>query len=270
MDLEPTSAAPAPRSRLDLARAALETDGYWVWPSAFAEAELHPAREAFARLERRAKAELTTFDGDGARFVLEPSAERAVALQRVVWCGGVEPELLTLGLDPRVLGLAMDLLGETEVDQLVNQAHFKRPRDGVGFPMHQDAWNRRWGSPLWLDRNPDGDYLQVLLTIDEMRFDNGPLLVAPASHRYGPLVGEKRRAQLDAVIRAHPPEAVVAPPGSLVFFGPFLVHGSEPNGGMHPRRVLVNGFARTGVNRRVYPGAGLGRRRRRPQVESQI
>jgi len=38
------------------------------------------------------------------------------------------------------------------------------------------------------------------------------------------------------------------------------VHGSGPNEGTTPRRVLINGYAHPGANHRVYPGEGAGRR----------
>jgi hypothetical protein len=83
-------------------------------------------------------------DVDGARFVVDAEPFR---LHRVVWCGGASPVIARYGADPRFVRLAVDVLGVDPVSQLIQQAHFKLPGDGVGFGWHQDASNRRYGSP---------------------------------------------------------------------------------------------------------------------------
>lgn len=239
-----------------------QREGLLVIPNQFSGEELDALRDDFQRLRRRADGLTATEERDGALFVVTPTsmAERP-GVHRVVWCGAAEPGLAATGEDPRILGRAAQLLGASTVDQLVNQAHFKEPGDGVEFPLHQDAWNRRYGTDLWLDSGTDGSYVQVLLTIDRMTEANGPLLYVPGSHHRGPIMGDDRQARIDELARSIPPRAVVAEPGTLVFFGPFLVHGSTPNHSDRSRRVLINGFARRGVNRRVYHGAGRGVRR---------
>lgn len=259
-----------PRRSSDLNRVAHEEfetfarEGFLVKRNAFSSSEVAAFLRAFDRLEARARDHFGSFQAQGTRFVLAPTAERGrgPSLQRAVWCGGLERDLLDAGTDPRIVDPALALLGELEADQLINQAHFKRPGDGVAFPMHQDAWNRRWGTSQWLDDSPDGGYVQVLLVLDPMGLDNGPLLVVPGSHRYGALQGPDLRARVEDLCEEEPPVPLLADPGTLVFFGPFLVHGSRPNRGTRPRRALVNGFARPGVNQREYPGCGLGVRRR--------
>lgn len=246
-----------------------EADGFLIRPEIFHPEELVSFEEAFDRLEERAKALSSTRPMEGASFVMGPTGPGgATTLQRVVWCGAAESELMAAGLDPRILRPALELLGSRSADQLINQAHFKRPGDGVEFPLHQDAWNRRFGTALWRDRSSDGAYVQVVLTLDSMHPGNGPLLVVPGSHRWGPILGVDRHLQVEARLGDAAPVPLRAPSGSLIFFGPFLVHGSEPNHGAGPRRLLVNGFARPGVNRRRYPGAGLGVRRSFPQREA--
>ncbi|MBT8077568.1 MAG: phytanoyl-CoA dioxygenase family protein, partial [Gammaproteobacteria bacterium] len=53
---------------------------------------------------------------------------------------------------------------------------------------------------------------------------------------------------------------ITAQPGDTLFFGPYTAHASFENNSDHYRRVLINGFASPGANRRDYPGAGVGRR----------
>lgn len=264
---EPSPQGPSWRLTPD-EKAAFEHAGYLVRKAAFDVEEVAALARAFDRLSDRARGLEATAQLDGATFVVGPTGPRATPrVQRVVWCGAAEPLLLEAGMDRRALGPALDLLGTSAADHLVNQAHLKAPGDGVDFPLHQDAWNRRWGTALWRDRSFDGGYVQVLLTVDEMRADNGPLLVVPGSHGGGAILGLDRRARVEALAAQLKARPILAPPGSLVFFGPFLVHGSTPNESSAPRRALVNGFARPGVNRRSYPGAGLGFRRSLPEAQ---
>lgn len=246
-------------------RRRLDEAGVLVRLGAYAEPELEALRAAFERLHTRAQGHTQTVDLGGARFVIAPTGESgAPRVQRVVWCGAAEPALEAVGADPRVLTPVMHILGTEAAEQLINQAHFKRPHDGVAFDMHQDAWNRRYGTPLWRDSSADGGYVQCVLTVDEMTADNGPLLYVPGSHRLGPLLGPDRDARVQEILRESPPEHLTAPAGALLFFGPFLLHGSTPNTSDGPRRILVNGYARPGVNRREYPGAGRGLLRHAP------
>ena len=237
-------------------------EGLLVLPGQFDSAELMALTQALDRLRARAENMTVTAVQGGAQFVMKDTGDLGTpSVQRVVWCGAAETVLAALGQDPRILNRAAALLGTSTVDQLINQAHFKEPGDGVDFPLHQDAWNRRYGTDLWNDSFSDGSYVQVLLTVDSMTEENGPLLYVPGSHRLGPLLGADRRAQIDALVARTAPRPVIAEPGTLVFFGPFLIHGSSPNRSASPRRVVINGFARPGVNRRRYHGAGMGVRR---------
>lgn len=246
------------------ARQRFVQDGICVLNGIFSAEEVHALRAAFDRLFALGADLEQTTELFGAKFVVEPTGPGGrPAIQRVVWAGAAEPALEAVGRDPRIVERALDLLGVDAADQLINQAHLKHPGDGVEFPLHQDAWNRRWGTELWDDPYEDGSYVQCILTIDDMREDNGPLVYLPGSHRLGGIVGPDREARVAELARRTLPVPLIAPAGSLAFFGPFLVHGSAPNTGETPRRILVDGYARPGVNRRTYPGAGLGVRRTR-------
>ena len=251
--------------------------GWVVLPALFAPDELAAARAAFERLHATAQRLRTTQDHAGARFVLTdrgsdmPATEASrggVVVQRVVWAGGAEPALLDIGADPRLVGPALQLLGSERCEQLLCQAHFKMPGDGVSFDWHQDVQHRDKGPGTWSDLNGRGSYVQTLLAIDEMRADNGPLQFVPreavrlddrgrlrdAHYDYGmPMAG------MDEAVDAGRAETITGPAGSVIFFGPYAVHGSTPNTSTTPRRVLINGYAYPGANGRVYPGEGSGR-----------
>jgi hypothetical protein len=192
-------------------------------------------------------------DVGGARFVVDRSPFR---LRRVVWCGGAEPALHPYGGDPRFVALAVEALGIDPVVQLVQQAHFKLPHDGVGFGWHQDASNRRYGTDLWTDVDGRGSFVQIALAIDPQGPGNGGLRFLPGSHRLG-FVADPVTGAIPAVDESQAITPVLEP-GDAVVFGPFLVHGSEPNASDGPRRLFLQGYAAPGANGRMYPGCGLG------------
>jgi ectoine hydroxylase-related dioxygenase (phytanoyl-CoA dioxygenase family) len=92
-----------------------------------------------------------------------------------------------------------------------------------------------------------------------MNEENGPLLVVPGSGREGHQFLKEHHSPLDAVFdgRSLP---LLMDPGSVLFLGPYTVHGSKPNRSRDARRVFINGYAYPGANRRVYPGEGAGRK----------
>lgn len=192
-----------------------------------------------------------------AQMVTEPMEGDRQRIHRVVWAGALEPVLDRLGQDRRLTEVAGELLRSSRLDQLVCQAHYKRPGDGVAFPMHQDSANRRHGTPLWLDGIGDGAYVQTLTAIDPMAESNGALQLVPGSHRCGHL--GLHRSLTPEMWGGRAPVLLRLEPGDVVWWGSFVVHGSAANRSSRARRAFVNGFARPGVNRRAYPGAGLGR-----------
>lgn len=232
--------------------------GYVVVEALFDPAEIAAIRAAFDRLEATARTLPHTGLHRGAHFVVDQAPFR---LHRVVWCGAAEPLLAELGAKPRLLAAAAAVLGTREMDQLINQAHFKLPGDEVAFPWHQDSTHRRYGTPLWTDVNGRGSFVEVATAVDPMTLDNGPLRFVPGSGRGGHIPVDPATGEL-------PPDAfderdavaVTLRPGDAVLFGPYTIHGSGPNRSLRPRRLFLNGFACPGANRRLYPGDGAGRR----------
>ncbi|NCN28127.1 phytanoyl-CoA dioxygenase family protein [bacterium] len=232
----------------------------------FSEQDLTLARSAFDRMAEEAKIVKTTQDHRGARFVLsEKSGE--IVINRIVWAGGAEPDLLTLSEDPRILIPVAQLLDSPEMDQLLSQAHYKLPGDGVSFAWHQDVQHRDKGPGTWKDINKTGSYVQTILLLDEMTEENGALQFIPGSSQWGRIfdagyeydtpLNEKQKPDAIDYSKA---KTITGKAGSLVLFGPYTVHGSGANNSTQSRRILINGYAYPGANSRVYPGKGSGRR----------
>ena len=233
--------------------------GYLVLKRTFSPADVAVLVEGFERLEERATRLQEAAVVDGASFVIERRAGGKLRIERIVWCGAAEPELLRLGHQRSVVIPVAELLGGPELDQLINQAHIKNPGDGTTFHFHQDSYHRRYGTELFTDVNGRGSFVQTLTAIDPMSAENGGLWVVPGSHLGGHIPTTDGRLPPDSF------DAGLAVPltldaGDTVMFGPFTVHGSGLNSGATPRRILINGFACSGANRRVYPGCGTGLR----------
>ena len=238
-------------------RDTLQRDGFAICRGVFAAAEIAALASAtdalLARLRGLAPGEHTV---DGALVVIAPSG----GVARVVWAAAADPTIDRLSRDPRLLALASLALGGLAFDQLIAQLHPKIAGDEVDFYWHQDSVHRRYGSDEWTDVGGNGSYLQCLVAIDACTAENGPLLLVPGSHRHGPLPHLADRTLGVEALAGRAPQAALLAPGDVAIFGPYVIHGSEPNASGGARRVLVSGFALPGANRRVYPGQGAGRR----------
>lgn len=237
-------------------------EGFLIVRSVFDDAFVQTVREAFNRLHARSQTLRESTTIEGSLYVIgtpkRGSAFRKATL-RVVWAGGHEPILEQLGCDARLLGMASEILESDQLIQLINQAHFKHPFDGVDFPWHQDSRHRRQGSALFTDLDGRGSFVETLTAIDPMHSGNGPLEVLVGSHKEGHL--EDFSDRLPDLRMQYPRQSIVMDPGDVMLCSPFLVHQSLANRGNSSRYVFLNGFALPGASRRVYPGCGMGRLR---------
>jgi ectoine hydroxylase-related dioxygenase (phytanoyl-CoA dioxygenase family) len=246
-----------PTTLSDAERRAFDEAGFFVLRGLFDDREVGAARDALERLYRTAQTLRHTGDHAGAFFVVTaPDPQAPVVVQRVVWAGGAEPVLLRLSEDPRLVRPALELLGTDRCEQLLCQAHYKMPNDGVAFDWHQDIQHRDKGRGTWRDVDGRGSFVQTILLVDDMTEENGPLEFLPRDAAPRDARGWMLRGEPVDASRA---VAVTGRAGDVLFFGPWAVHGSTPNRSSRPRRVLINGYAAPGANGRFYPGEGACR-----------
>jgi len=238
----------------------------WITRRAlFSASEVEQMRCCFDALERTARAMPCTGLREGAYFVLA-DGDTGTIIKRVVWAGGAQRYLLAIGSDPRLTVPSAQLLGSQSMDHLLNQAHFKHPNDGVTFAWHQDIEHRDKGNASWIDVNGRGSFVQTLIVLDEMTPDSGPLKFVRGSAKWGRIEFDdgwyERQTARGGAGRTsrNPIVTIAAEPGDALYFGPYAAHASFANTSDHPRRVLINGYAYPGANRRIYPGDGAGRR----------
>jgi ectoine hydroxylase-related dioxygenase (phytanoyl-CoA dioxygenase family) len=225
--------------------------GFVLVKGVFTAGEMDEIDEAFERLHviseevsKRATVEKLSVEHAGSRFTYTGPGGH---VRHIAYCGNAEPVLLRYGRDARLMGIAGDLLGVSEMDHLINQAHYKRPGSGIAFDWHQDSTNRKIDQGGFVDVDGRGSYVQMALALDDATAENGPLEFIEGSNKLGHLgarvlegVEESRRVA-PAIKR-----------GDVVAFGPYTVHGSQANHSAKSRRVFINGFAYPGANRRSY------------------
>lgn len=233
--------------------------GYLLVPQLFSSTEVHQISEAIGRLEYLSKSLSASGLYQGSQFVFD---DKKGFLKRVVWAGGTEPALLNAGRDERIVSNVGKLMGCSELDHIINQVHMKYPDPQAIYPYHQDSTHRRYGTNEWSDINGKGSFMQVFIAIDECTLENGPISVIPYSHRNGHLNLPYKETEQTLSNKFCIEDAiqVLMNPGDVLFFGPFLIHGSHPNLSLHPRKAFINGYAYPGANKRLYPGAGVGQR----------
>lgn len=239
--------------------------GWITRKSLFSHDEVDRMRVCFDDLERMARGMTASGLLNGSQFVIgTKDGERVI--KRVVWAGCSQPYLLEVGMDARLTVPGSQLLKSDTMEQLLCQAHFKRPADGVVFGWHQDIQHRDKGGDTWADLNGIGSYVQTLIVIDEMTADSGPLLFIPGSSRWGRVDFGPHDYDDPDYTKRRPPQfneddavTILADPGDTLFFGPYTAHASFENTSASYRRVLINGYAYPGANGRIYPGDGAGR-----------
>jgi ectoine hydroxylase-related dioxygenase (phytanoyl-CoA dioxygenase family) len=238
--------------------------GWIVIEDLFQTDEIEEMKNCFNHLENVARELKTTQTYQNSYFVLGEKNQETI-IKRVVWAAGVAPYLLKIGTDPRIVNPVSQLLDSKTFDHLLNQAHFKRPSDGVFFAWHQDIQHRDKQGQTWNDIQGWGSYVQTALVIDEMTEDNGPLMFAKGSSQWGKVNFGDHSYDSPQDTQDFPPEfkqdevvTVSAKAGSLLLFGPYTAHASFENSSAFSRRILINGYAYPGANKRIYPGSGLG------------
>lgn len=228
------------------------TVGYFIKERLFSLEEVEVISEIFDRIQAKAESLTTSSYVDGTQFIVEKNQ-----ISRVVWTCAMEPLLKKYATDPRITRPISQVLGSKTMQHLICQAHFKLPGDGVKFSWHQDSDHRRFGTDMWHDVNGRGSYVQSILAIDPMTHENAPIMVLPGSCKEGHL-GLSKRENATEFVNEEDLQPVIMEPGSVLFFGPYLIHGSKENTSDKPRRVFINGFAYPGANSRIYPGQGAG------------
>ncbi len=246
----PAAPARAPAAGLNPAeREAWERDGFFLREAVFGPQEVGALAAAAERVVARAAegaphGEAYAIDGnryvEAAGSTVQYEHRPGTRTLRVVEpFHHLDPLFSELVDDPRIVEPMCDLVGSERVALFTDKLNLKRPREGSRFRWHQDSpyWNHVCGH---VDRLPN-----VMLALDDASRANGCLRVIRGSHVDGLLPGCEGEGTLGPLfthpdhVREEDQVPAEMPAGSLLFFSPHTIHGSEPNETGLPRRALV-------------------------------
>jgi hypothetical protein len=229
---------------------AWKRDGFFIRPREFDASEIEELRGAVEAVALRAGAAAGAgghgyaIDGNryceaGGATVQFEHAPGSETIRVIEPFHHLDPRIDRLIDDPRFVEPMRDLVGCDEVSLFTDKLNLKRPREGSRFRWHQD-------SPYWNHACPHVDRLpNAMLALDDATEENGCLRIVAGSHRRGLLpgcVGDGILAPLFTDPRcfdASKQVPALMAAGSLLFFSPHTVHGSEPNRSAAPRRAFL-------------------------------
>jgi hypothetical protein len=159
----------------------------------------------------------------------------------------LSPELERWAYDPRFVEPSIPFIADEQPVLFTEKLNLKRPHHGGPNPWHQD-----W--PYWADADDRSRIATAMLFLDDATLENGTLQVLPGSHKRGPWPTRTDsdyfgNFEMDPTnVEGHTPVALEVPAGSVVWFGPLLVHKSEPNRSPHERRTLLYSYQPHGLD----------------------
>jgi len=208
-------------------RARYERDGFLIFPELFAQDEVEILRREVARV--------AMVETDAV--VREGEARAPKSLFRLHESDGptASPPFGAACRLPRTLGVAQQLLGDSDLYLHHSKVNVKTAIEGSVWPWHQDygSWMR--------DGIVAPDMATFMVALDDATEFNGALYLLPGSHRAGradPYFDTSTAYKLWAVkptdmktmLRASPkPVAVTGKPGMAAIFHCNLMHASGHN-----------------------------------------
>jgi ectoine hydroxylase len=250
----------------DAERRAWAQDGFFLRHAAFAPHELDDLRAAAERVVsigmRAAATPESDYAIDGNRYLEAAGTtiqlehrEGSTTVRVMEPFHRLDPRFDAVVDDPRLTEPMRDLVGSEQIALFTDKLNLKRPREGSGFRWHQD-------SPYWVFDCPHVERLvNVMIMLDEASPENGCLHVVRGSHRHGLLPGLEGQGTLGPLFTdpncfdesdAVPAEGEA---GTLLFFHPHTVHGSQPNTSALPRRAFLFTYQPSG--HRMFKVAAL-------------
>lgn len=226
-------------------------DGYAVVRGVFDANEIDELQRAFDRERRAALSRGKSWRHGNLCYRVTGDPALGSVATMAQWPAYHDPVLEKFRTDPRVLAIIAPLIGN-DLKQIINQCHWKPPGAvAVDFSFHQDVRFRR---PRAAFRNLETAYIQTGIAVDPHRRRNGGMRVLPGSQRLGEIatLGEgavmgRGSGESKLLAVGIDPTGLIdleLDPGDVALWGPFMVHGSGPNGGTDERRIYLNSYVR--------------------------
>jgi len=227
-------------------RIGYDRDGFVVRRDVFGPADLDILRAAAEDLVGELQRSATATMRSHGSYTFQTDVEQAVTVK---WESGknvilgiepfahLSPIFSDYAADARFAEPMKDLTGCESVALYTEKLNMKRAHVGGPIVLHQD-----W--PYWADIADDVERIvTAMLFLDDSNAENGCLEVSPGSQVNGVQPtrdAEGYRGEIDAAafdLTTLVP--VEVPAGSVLMFGPRLVHRSMPNTSGSDRRALL-------------------------------
>ncbi len=151
------------------------------------------------------------------------------------------PAFEALITNPKIIAMAAELSGATELRVWHDQIQYKPKEQGGRLHWHQD-------SPLWQTLQPKDAQITAWVALDDAEADNGCMYMIPGSHRWG-----NKQAQIDQLpegsllpesFEGNPVYFIMCPVkrGHVHFHHSLTWHGSGTNLSSRPRRAIAIHF----------------------------
>lgn len=220
-------------------------DGYAIVRRLFSAGEIAALSEAVDAEHAEALALGRSFRYGNLHYRLDGDEVRMVQ-----WASYHNVVLDRVRTDPRVAQLLAPMIG-SDIKQIINQLHWKKPGGKGDFAYHQDS---RFRKPAYAYRNLGTSYVQTGIAIDPHTRESGAMRILPGSHLKGGLDMELEGSVTDSapaddklVAIGFDPADIVdleLEPGDLALWNSYLIHGSGQNNSDHYRRFYINGYVR--------------------------
>ncbi len=232
----------------------LADDGYVVREALFGSDEVAALGAACERLIEQLVADRHGTRLQMGSYVFEPDFTQGVTIKwegdsdvvhGIEPCAHLSPPLLEWAYDARLVDPMRYLVDDDAPTLFTEKLNLKRAHEGGVNPLHQDY-------PYWVDVADEVDRVATAMVfLDDATLANGCLQVVPGSHADGVWA-----TRTDGDFFAHNeidqnrPAPTLLPleveAGTVVYFGPYLVHQSEPNRSDHGRRALLYSYQPAG------------------------
>lgn len=204
-----------------------EQSGFLIVPELFSSAEVEAMRGEIERLGAIETDHIVRERTGGVRTIFRVHEDDGPTRSR---------PFRALSRSPRLLGPAMQVVGDEDVYIYHSKVNTKVAIEGTVWLWHQD-----YGYWYW-DGLPTPNLVTATVLLDEATERNGCLYLAPGSHKLGrqePYADEEttsykqwtiEREQLVGLLDELPePVPLAGPPGTTAFFHPNALHASGHN-----------------------------------------
>lgn len=217
-------------------------DGYTIVRGVFTEAEIHQLSQACDRWKFTANLLGRTWRKQNTIIWVDRMQDGQDVFRGMQWPSYHDPVMDHFRCDPRLLMLIEPLIG-SDVKQIINQLHWKKPGSKITWPLHRDVRSRQ---PVDAFRDLFHSWVQTGIAIDPHRTENGAMKVVPGSHR------DCEHNPHDKSLYVTPQYAkdprihdMVLNPGDVALWSAYTVHGGGFNTTeFQDRRLYINGFVR--------------------------